>query len=153
MARFQITIRINQPVETVYQAYVDPDNMLKWTANLESIEVVKGRFGEPGATARLHYNKKGRKSMLEDRLEYLEPRRKIVSRVTGGGLTALVDTTFSGSVDGTDLTVTWQGAGNNIFIGLLLSLLGQKIRKQATGELQKFKILVERYGARFTFTT
>jgi len=77
MTEFQVSIKINKPIDTVYKAFIDADNMLLWSIDLEKIEVVKGNFGEIGATAHLHYNQKGRKSILEDRLEYIEPGKKI----------------------------------------------------------------------------
>lgn len=85
MPKFHVSVAINKHIETVYQAYIDPDNMLLWTDGLEKIEIVKGEFGQIGATMHLHYNQKGRKSTLEDRLKSIEVGKMIVSQVTGGG--------------------------------------------------------------------
>jgi uncharacterized membrane protein len=149
MAKFEISTVINSPIDIVYQAFVDTDNMLKWTKDLEKIEIVKGKFGEIGSAMQLHYNKKGRKSILQDTLEYIDPKRKIKSRVTGGGLNASVETTFYATNDRTIITMLWNGKGNNIIVTTILSILKNKIKREAQSELNLFRELVEKYGVKF----
>jgi uncharacterized membrane protein len=149
VAQFNISLVIDKPIKIVYQAYIDPENMMQWTKDLEKFEIIKGKFGEIGATARLHYNQKGSKSILEDKLEYLEPGKKIVSQVTGGGLKARVETAFISGTDKTELFLIWNGKGNNIFITFILAILKKKIKSQARSELDKFKVLVEKFGVKF----
>jgi len=143
MPQFEISIIINQPIGIVYQAFIDSDNMLKWTKDLERIEIVKGTFGEIGATIRLHYNQKGRKHILVDSLEYLDPGKRIKSRVTGGGLNTSVETTFTSINSKTKMTMIWKGRGDNIIVAIILTILKKKIRKGAQSEIALFKELVE----------
>jgi hypothetical protein len=123
--------------------------MLKWTKDLEKIEIVKGTFGEIGATMHLHYNQNGRKSVLEDRLEYLDPYKKIKSRVTGGGFIAGVETTFTSINKETEMTMKWNGKGDNIVVTTFLTILKKKIKRGALSEINLFKELVEKYGVKF----
>jgi len=149
MAQFKISTFINRPIEIVYQAFVDPDNMLKWTKDLESYEIVKGKFGEIGATIHLHYNHRGHKYVMVDKLEYLDPGKTIKSRVIGGGLNACVESTFIPKNNETELIMLWNGKWNNIIVTLILAILKKRIKKGAKSELNKFKELVEKYGAKF----
>ena len=143
MPEIKVSIVVNRPLETVYQAYVDPDKMLLWTKDLERFEIIKGKFGEIGSTARLHFNENGRKSVLEDRLEYIEPKKKIRSKVSGDTLIAFVETTFISKNKQTEIVLDWSGKGKNIFVTLVLILLRGKIKNRALQDLIKFKELVE----------
>lgn len=149
MAEFKISIKINRPVEIVYQAYVDPDNMLKWSTDLEKFEIVKGKFGEVGAIAHLHYRQKGRSNIMEDRLEYIEPGKKLISNVSGEGINVKVETTFNSLDGGTEIAILWNGKGTNFWLKILLPFLKGMIRNQAQSELDKFKKLVEEHGVKF----
>jgi hypothetical protein len=49
-------------------------------ANPKKFEVIKGKIGEVGSIAHLHYYEKGRSYIMEDRLKYCEPGKKYVSQ-------------------------------------------------------------------------
>jgi len=149
MTSFKTTIRINQPAEVIDQAFMDPANALHWTSDLERFEVVKGKPGEAGAIARLHYSQKGRTHVMEDVLESCEPGRRYVSRVSGGGMIARVETVLSPSAGGTDVTMIWSGTSESFVARLLLPFLRGMIKRRARADLEKFKSLVEAHGASF----
>jgi len=58
MIEIKVNIKINRPVSTVYQAFINPDNMTEWMKDLERFEIIEGEFGEVGALAHLHYKQK-----------------------------------------------------------------------------------------------
>ena len=149
MPRFQVGVTIKKHIDTVYQAYTDPENMLIWSRDLEKFEVIKGEFGEIGSVAHLHYNQNGRKNIVVDRLEYLDPGNKIIARISVGGLTARVETTFKSSDNKTEVLLKWDGRGKNLLVMSLLPLLIRKIKKRAQSELDTFKELAEKYGIKF----
>lgn len=149
MPELTVSTIINQPVDIVYKAYTDPDIMLKWSADLVKFEPVKGKFGEIGSYAHLHYRQKNKSYILKDELEFLDPGKKIVSQVTGQGLRIQVTTLFNIFDNGTELILIWDGRGTNLFLKILLPFMKSKIKKQAQGELDEFKSLVEEYGIEF----
>lgn len=149
MINFKTGIIIDKPIDIVYQAFIDPDNMVKWTTDLEKFEIVKGKFGEIGATARLYYRQKGRINIMEDKLEYIEPGKKLISSVTGEGLTARVETNFKALNGSTEVVIHWSGKPTIFLLKLLLPFLKNKIKKGAQEELNRFKNLVEHYGSKF----
>jgi len=149
MTKFTISITINQPIEIVVNAFLNPDNITFWTTDLEKFEVVKREPGEVGSIARLHYTQKGRKYVMEDKMIYCEPGKKYVSEVTGDALTANVETTFHSSGNQTEVKMTWAGRGKIFLLKLILPLLRGKIKKHAMIDLEKFKNLVETRGIDF----
>lgn len=150
MVKFEIQIDIKQPPEVVDAALMNPENAVYWTKYLEKFEVVKGKPGEVGAVGRLHYLQKGRRYTMEDVLEYYEPGKKYVSRVSGPAITARVVTTLK-VIDGkTRMKIVWKGSPKSFFLKLILPLLKKKITRQAHGELETFKNLIESYGIDFS---
>jgi uncharacterized membrane protein len=149
MVKFKITTSINKPPEIVWNAFIDAQNMLHWTKYLEKVEVVKGKFGEVGATAHLHYLEKGRSYILEDKLLGYEEGKRILSQVSGQGMNIEVETILNALPNDTNISMTWNGTSKSFMVRFMLRLMQKKIAKQAKAELEHFKSLVENYGAKF----
>ena len=149
MAKFKITTNINQSPDVVWKAFIDPQNMTHWTRYLEKMEVIKGKFGEVGAIAHLHYLEKGRSYILEDKLLYYEEGNKIRSQVSGQGMDIEVETILESLPKGTKISMMWNGTSKSFFTRIILRLMQGKITKQAEAELNTFKSLVEMHGVKF----
>jgi len=149
MIQFKISKETDKPVELVYKAFSDSGNMLKWTKNLEKVEIVRGKFGEKDALMLLHYNQKGRRYIMQDRLIEHEPFKMIRSEVSGGGLSAIVQTSFTVKNAGTLVEMSWQGRGKSFVMNWILKFMKKKIRLSAEAELGHFIRLVEEEGEKF----
>ncbi len=149
MAKFRITINIKESPEIVWNAFTDPDNMIHWERYLEKVEVIKGKFGEVGAIAHLHYLEKGRSYVLEDKLLDYESGKRIFSQISGQGMNVEVETIFDLLSDGTKISMFWKGTSKSLIIRIVLKIMQKKISNQAETELNTFKSLVETYGAKF----
>ena len=150
MVEFEIYILIHKPVEMVLQAFLNLENMPYYTTDLERIEVIKDEPELVGSVLHLHYRKKGRSYVMEDKLEYCEPGKIYISRVTGDVLSAIVEISFDASDPGkTKMNLSWSGQGKVLFLRLFLPLIRGRIKRQARIELEKFKELVETFGVDF----
>lgn len=149
MTKFRINITINQPPDIVDKAFMEPSNAVQWTSGLVKFEVVKGKPGEIGAIAHLYYLEKGRSHIMEDVLEYCEPGKSYVSRVSGGGMNARVETILNPIDHGTDVTMCWSGTSNSFYVRLLLPFLRGMIMRRAKADLTTFKSLMEDNGVYF----
>jgi uncharacterized membrane protein len=151
MVEFEIDIQIHKPVETVLEAFLDPDNMPYYTTDLEKVEIVKEEPGLVGSVMYLHYKKKGRSYIMEDKLEYAEHGKKYISQVSGDALTARVEIGFHVVDPGkTKMNLCWSGKGKVLFLKLFLPFLRRKIIYQARHELEKFRELIETTGSDFS---
>ena len=150
MTTFKVSTIINQPIDIVIKALMNPDNFPYWTTDLEKFEVINGKPGEVGSIGHLHYFQKGHSYVLEDKLIYCEPGKKYVSQVTGDALTAKVETTLHSTGNETEMTITWSGNGKIFLLKLLLPLFRGKMIKQSKAELETFKKLVETKGIDFS---
>jgi hypothetical protein len=149
MPTIEITVEIAQPRATVAQAFLDPGNAVYWTNDLDRFEIVSGTPGDVGSVAHLHYARNGRRYVLEDILEETVRDRYFRSRVTGGGMEAVVETWLREKSGGTVVAIRWSGSGTTILMRLLLPLLRGALRRQIRRELDVFKALVETRGAHF----
>jgi len=146
---FTVSIVIGRPVEIVARALMDPENHPYWQTGLRKFEVIKRAPGEVGSVARLHYSEKGRPYVLEDRMVFYEPGKRIVSQVTGEAIAAEVETALRPSGAGTEMTIHWSGRGKILPLKIMLPLLRGKMIRQSRAELEKFKELVETRGVHF----
>ncbi|KPK82906.1 MAG: hypothetical protein AMS27_13660 [Bacteroides sp. SM23_62_1] len=149
MTTFKVSITINQPVDIVTDALMNPDNFPYWQTDLVKFEVIERKPGEVGSIGLLHYSQKGKSYVMEDKLIYCEPGKKYVSQVTSDVLTARVETILQSSDNKTEMTLIWEGQGRNIILKLLLPLLRNKMIKQSRTELGIFKNLIETKGSNF----
>jgi len=153
MTTFKVSNIINQPIDIVVQALMNPDNFPYWQKDLEKFEVINGAPGEVGSIGLLHYSQKGRSYIMEDKLIYCDPGKKYISQITGDVITAEVETTLHSSGNNTEMNISWTGKGKVFFLKLLLPLLRAKMIKQSKVELEAFKKLVETKGNNFSDQT
>jgi uncharacterized membrane protein len=153
MPEFIVSVEINRSLDIVEQAFFNPENMPCWTKDLVRVEVVEGKIGKAGSIARLHYVENGRPYVLEDRLLYHEPGKKIISRVSGSGMLVHVETTMESSGNKTRVNFSWSGKGTKFPLNIILPFMGGKIKRSARAELETFKRLVETHGAIFPQNT
>ena len=149
MPVFKISVIIKQPLDIVWKAFIDPENMLHYTKYLEKVEVIQGKFGEIGAMAHLHYLEKGRSYILEDKLVDYEEGKKIGSQVSGQGMIIDVENHFESVPEGTKMTMSWNGTSKSFLTRNILKLMQKKIVKHAREELLTFKKLTQEYGSKF----
>jgi len=134
-----------QPV-VIAQALFAPENAVKWQSNLERCEVVSGSPGEVGAKMHLHFAPQGKRHIMEEVLEFAEPGRRYVSRLTGNGMAVQVETLLQATPDGTRLTTRWSGSSPSLWTRLLLRIMRNAITQRADLDLQSFKRLIEAQG-------
>ena len=149
MISFSVNTIINQPVEIVVKALMNPDNFPYWQTDLEKFEVIKETPDRVGSIGHLHYNQKGRTYILEDKMLFCDQGKRYVSQVSGAAIKATVETILDSIDNKTEITLKWSGKGNILILKLMLPFLREKMIKQSQAELDKFKELVETHGYDF----
>ena len=142
------SIRISAPVDAVVDVMLDADKAPLWTSDLERLELVEGQIGQPGCVGRAHYREGERRYVMSDVLEEVDPGRKYVSRVSGGGITARVETVLEpvGERE-TKLTLRWSGRGTNPVSRLMLPLMRRRIAERMATDLDALRGLAESLDA------
>jgi hypothetical protein len=150
MPTIETSILIKQSPQVIEAAFLNPENAVFWTKDLEHFEVISRPPGPVGSVAHLHYKQGDRSYILVDILEDYVPQKYFKSRVTGGGLTARVETWLQDQNGSTQLKMRWAGKGTTFLMRLLLPFLRGSIKKGMISELETFRDLVERYGGDFS---
>lgn len=136
---------IHRPLEEVWDAFDDPQNLKVWQPTLESFEHLSGEPGQPGAKSRLVYVE-GRRTieMTETVLERSENHLSGMYEV-GGSVSATtnrVDNTFE-SLDG---STRWQVVSEFRFSGMerfVMPLMRPMFVKRTRDDMRRFKEMVE----------
>jgi hypothetical protein len=148
--RFEIETIIESPVSTVVGAMTNPENFRYWMSYLDRFEPLEGTPMEEGALARLHYSRRGRTYVMEDKLVFCEPGKKYVSEVSGDAIAARVETLLEPAGNKTSYRISWSGIAHGFPINILLPLFRRNLIKQSKQELERFKKLVEERGSDFS---
>ena len=144
MPTVEAGIRIGAPPAEVAGVLLNAALAPAWTAGLDRLELMEGEAGQPGCVAHAHYIEGGRHHTMVDVLQEVTPNRRFVSRVTGGGILATVETHLLPTGDGaTELTVRWVGTGTKPLTRVLLPMLKRRIAQRAAADLQSLRELVE----------
>ena len=152
MPTIEVAVEIAATPEVIAEAFLDPDNHVHYTADLERFEVIRRQPGQVGSLAHLHYRQRGRTYILADELMEIIPDQYFRSRISGGGLAAEVQTWIHALNGSSRVTLRWSGTGTSLLTRLMLPIMKGRIRREAIKELRTFKALVEMHGAHFSET-
>jgi uncharacterized protein YndB with AHSA1/START domain len=135
-------IRIPVPPDDVAAVLLSSDEAPKWQKGLRAMEVVQGGPNQVGSLARLYYSESGREYVLQDELAECTPGRRWKSRVSGSGMTALVETELVELEEGTLVKLTWDGRPNAWWARIFFPLLRRRLERHITSDLAALDQLV-----------
>ncbi len=141
--KIKAEIVIDAGVDTVWRAFDNPDNLVKWQPTLKSYAHKSGQPGESGATAELVYDENGREIRLTETLTDQRAPVFMAGIYTSPHGKAVIVNHFE-PID--DDHTRWVQYSNHTFSGLMklgsLFFAG-KIRKRTEDDQQRFKLFVE----------
>ncbi len=134
---------IDASLDTVWAAFDNPDNMVRWQQNLESFDHVSGEPGQPGAVAELVYDEKGKKVVLKETItERREPDFMARTYESPMAKTLLVNHFEAVGKDSTHWT-SWCNFTFRGFMKIMSLFVSGAIRKRTEADMQRFKLMVE----------
>lgn len=139
------TIVIDRPIEVVWTAFDDPENLKRWQPTLESFEHVSGEPGRPGAKSRLVYVEGKRTLEMTETVLERSQYRLSGSYEVGGSVSHTVnrvDNVFE-SLNG---STRWQMISEFEFSGMerfVMPLMKPMFVKRTRQDMQRFKEMVE----------
>ncbi|MDX1402930.1 MAG: SRPBCC family protein [Woeseiaceae bacterium] len=139
--RFETIIEAD--LDTVWAAFDDANNKVRWQQNLKSFKQVSGDPGRPGAVAEYVYDENGKKLVLTETItERREPVFLAGLYESPVGRTLVVN--HFKAVD--EHSTSWTAWSNFSFRGVMkiMSLfVAGTIRKRTKADMERFKLLVE----------
>ena len=141
--KLNFEIEIDAPIDDVWAAFTNPDNMGRWMQNFESSRAVSGEPGQPGAIAEVVFNEKGKRVVLKETVtERRDPDFLAGTYDSDTGSTHIVNHFVR--VDG--VRTKWTSWCRFSFTGMMRFFsifIGGAIRKRTEGDMNRFKLMVE----------
>ena len=138
---FDVTIDAN--LDVVWDAFDNPDNKARWQTNFYSCEHKTGIPGQPGATAQLTFDEKGKMVVLTETITERRDRRFLAGTYESVHGTTIIFNRFE-DIDGR--RTRWHSWCRISFKGMMkvMSLfISGTIRKRTEADMQRFKLMVE----------
>jgi uncharacterized protein YndB with AHSA1/START domain len=143
--KYALELPIHRPLEEVWKAFDDRQNMSKWQPTLVEVETIRGIQGQPGAVSRLTFEENGRKfSLMETITRRDEPHR----------LDTLYENEFAANTVSNRFTE--QGPAETLWIveteyrfkTVIMRVLGPLLKKNFVArtqrEMERFKAIAEK---------
>jgi uncharacterized protein YndB with AHSA1/START domain len=138
-------IDIRQPITMVFKTLVEPENMVKWMANFQKLESVKGRRPRKGSISKqIFKDSKGIMEMKEEVLNF-EKNKKFELQLSHKN----IETHQTFEFIAHDKEITRLILTNHIrlvpaFMGVFSIFMKGQMRRQQEADLMKFKKLLEK---------
>lgn len=143
--RITETVVIDKPLNEVWEAFDNPQNLKVWQPTLETFEHLSGQPGQPGARSRLVYKEGKRTIEMTETVAERGANHLSGMYEVGGSVSATtnrVDNTFE-TVDG---STRWTVASEFRFSGMerfIMPFMKPMFAKRTREDMQRFKEMVE----------
>ena len=139
--KFENSVVINQPINTVFDFVTNLDNNPKWQSGILELEMTsEGRF-ELGSTYRCVNRFMGKRLETEGIITDYVPDRTCSFRITSGSVTGESNFSFESVNGGTRFTTTADIELRHFNLGKII--LKRKIYKQLKNDMLRLKKILE----------
>ena len=139
----KVTVTINQPVETVWDKLMNPDNLKFWLTGFISAEHVSGEYGKTGAISKLKFKERGKEMEVTETVTAIKPNQQYSFTMSGTAFNAETDIRLISFGSRTEMIQTVQFFPKQFFMKLFMPLIKGAMKKRTENELIRFKNFVE----------
>lgn len=138
-----VTVTIDRPVELVYDALMNPDNLKHWLTGFISLSPLSGTPGEPGSTSLMKVKEGGKEMEVTERILQVHPLQQYTFRIEHASFESETDIRFLPKGNSTDMMQSVQFTPKGFMIKLMMPMIKGAMKKRMEGELMRFKQFVE----------
>ena len=139
----KVTITIDQPVETVWDKLMNPDNLKFWLTGFVSAEHISGAYGKTGSVSKLKFLERGREMEVTETAILVKPNQQYASNMTSAPFDVHTDIRLISFGSRTEMIQTVQYFPKQFLMKLLMPLIRGAMKKRMENELIRFKKFVE----------
>ena len=139
----KVTITINQPVEKVWELFMNPGNLQHWLTGFVSAEHISGRIGETGSVSKLKFKERGKAMEVTETVLIAKPNQQYAFAMKHATFEIEVDIRFISFGQRTEMIQTEQFSPKGFFMKLLMPIVKGQMKKQMANELFRFKKFAE----------
>ena len=143
MTHFRTRVEIKQPVERVYDAFMDQSQRPRWRKGLQSVELVSGKLGEPGSKQKLTFADTGRDLVLDETIIDVVANEACYFRLDHASMYSLTNVVFRERDGKTRVSSAVHVHGNGLLWRFLVPLMKGSFRRRQQADLKRFKALLE----------
>ena len=140
---FDHEILIHKPLDEVYAAFDNPENMPRWLTGLQRTEQISGEPGQVGSVSKQIYLERGRIVEMIETITAHEPGRSFAGTLEAPGMKGTLRVAFEDRGDSTVLRFSGDFKGCSLIMRLLMPFMRGSINRRQVGDLETFKRLVE----------
>ncbi len=140
--RFELSLTIARPRDEVFAWWSDPANIPAWQSGVTGVDD-DGAPAGVGKRWTVHRKALGLKQQMRAEILEFDAGRRVVERATGGPATNTVTTRFEDAGGQTRMLTTVEVDLGGALGRIGGKLAGGKIRKQAEGDQQRLKQVLE----------
>ena len=139
----KVSVTIGQPVETVWDKLMNPDNLKFWLTGLVSVEHFSGDYGKTGSVSKLKFLERGKEMEVTETAVLVKPNQQYAFNMTSTAFDVDTDIRLVSFGNRTEMIQTVQFFPKQFLMKLFMPLIKGAIKKRMENELIRFKNFVE----------
>ncbi|KAA3599343.1 MAG: SRPBCC family protein [Calditrichaeota bacterium] len=143
MPEFEVKVKINKPLETVYSEFMNFENMNKWLTGFRGIETLHGAEGKVGSKYRITFEEDGKEIFFIEEVTGIKENEEFSFRMHHDSFSSENKIRFRRLATQTEVLSRVQAKGNNLLWKLLLPLMKNEMQKRQEKDFIKLKNFVE----------
>lgn len=142
---YTLSIKIDKPVDQVWDFFMDGEKAYLWQPTLESIEVIKGEKGQAGSVNKMKF-KSGPTSEIMETIKSVDNATHVFeSEYAGPGVINLTKNMFKDNGDGTTTYEMYNEFQMQNFMMKIMGVVAKGMFKSETNKtLKAFKEAIEK---------
>ena len=137
------SIFINEPVEKVWEIFMDPGNLQHWLTGFVSVTPLTGEPGKAGSTSNMKFIERGKEMNFIETVRQVNQMQQYSFRMEHTTFATENDIRFISFVNRTELVQTVELFPKVFFMKLVTRFMKGAMKKQMGKELLKLKIFIE----------
>ncbi|HEY5774300.1 MAG TPA: SRPBCC family protein [Chitinophagaceae bacterium] len=139
----KVTITINQPVEKVWELFMNPDNLKNWLTGFVSVEPISGNTGEPGSVSKLKFMERGKLVEVTETVMAAMPNQQYSFEMEHEAFHAKTDVRLVSFGTRTEFIQTVEFFPKGFMMKLMMPIVKGAMKKQMLNELNNLKNFIE----------
>ena len=139
-----VNITINQPVEKVWDLFMDPHNLQYWLTGFVTGEHISGNPGETGSVSKLKFFEGGKEIEVTETILLVKPYQQYKIEMNHKTFDVETDIRFISLGQQTEMIQTVHFSPRGFLMKLMMPLAKGEMKKRTANELLRFKNFVER---------